>query len=384
MAMNRRWLYGDGRMFFILFILVFLLWGVFSVHAAQPIKLGSSLCISSERYQSLCKDMKLGAMLFFREINDSGGIRGSEIQFLVKDDGYRADKALVNVKELVLKDGVIGLVATGGTSVSLAVATWLKGRGIPLVAPLTGAEVVYKVNPSGVFTLLPFYSSEVQTLVERAVKDGAKVLGVVYPKSPYGWSCALAVKRVLKRFRGVMARWVGLAKGETLNLKDVARLASSNALLLFYTPSDLLTKLEIMGKFPPLYASQYSLAEKRWRALDKDGRGSFKLVVSRLLPIPREELPVTVRLREALARYYPDKKVNNAILQGYLAAMVVVEGLKRGRSFTPQGLIQGLESIRDLDLGLPEKISYSSTDHVGLEKVYLYLCGEEGYQKLLP
>jgi len=36
------------------------------------------------------------------------------------------------------------------------------------------------------------------------------------------------------------------------------------------------------------------------------------------------------------------------------------------------GIVKGAESIKDLDVGLPEKISYSPTDHVGLTKVFLY------------
>ena len=52
--------------------------------------------------------------------------------------------------------------------------------------------------------------------------------------------------------------------------------------------------------------------------------------------------------------------------------MVLVEGLKRaGKDLTREGLIRGIESIHEHDLGLgPQlKLNYSSKEHKGLDHV---------------
>lgn len=46
--------------------------------------------------------------------------------------------------------------------------------------------------------------------------------------------------------------------------------------------------------------------------------------------------------------------------------------LRQVRSMDSWGIVKGAESIKGLDVGLPEKIFYSPMDHVGLTKVFLY------------
>lgn len=61
----------------------------------------------------------------------------------------------------------------------------------------------------------------------------------------------------------------------------------------------------------------------------------------------------------------------------YCAAMV--EGLKKaGRDLTPESLIKGLESIKDLDMGgLSPKISFTPKRHVGYFSTMVLRAGRE-------
>jgi hypothetical protein len=57
-------------------------------------------------------------------------------------------------------------------------------------------------------------------------------------------------------------------------------------------------------------------------------------------------------------------------LEGFVDAMVIVEGLKKaGKERTPEGLIRGIESVRDFDIGLVTelKLDYSAKDHEGFD-----------------
>jgi len=51
--------------------------------------------------------------------------------------------------------------------------------------------------------------------------------------------------------------------------------------------------------------------------------------------------------------------------------VVLVEGLKRaGANLDREKFINALETINNVDMGIANKLSFSSKDHQGLEKVY--------------
>jgi ABC-type branched-subunit amino acid transport system substrate-binding protein len=76
--------------------------------------------------------------------------------------------------------------------------------------------------------------------------------------------------------------------------------------------------------------------------------------------------------RRALTKYFPSAQPNFVSLEGFVDAMVLVEGLKKaGKDLTREGLIRGIESIHEFDLGLgPQlKLNYSSKEHKGFDHV---------------
>ncbi len=76
--------------------------------------------------------------------------------------------------------------------------------------------------------------------------------------------------------------------------------------------------------------------------------------------------------RRALGKYFPSEQPNFVSLEGFVDAMVLVEGLKRaGKDLTREGLIRAIESIHDHDLGFgPQlKLNYSAKEHKGFDHV---------------
>jgi len=65
-------------------------------------------------------------------------------------------------------------------------------------------------------------------------------------------------------------------------------------------------------------------------------------------------------------------------MEGYAAAKVLVEGLRRaGPNPTPVALRNALESIRDFDMG-GLKLSYSPSSHTGLDFADLSIVDANG------
>jgi branched-chain amino acid transport system substrate-binding protein len=84
------------------------------------------------------------------------------------------------------------------------------------------------------------------------------------------------------------------------------------------------------------------------------------------------ELKTVALYRRTLQKYAPASRPNFVSLEGFVDAMVLVEGLKRaGKDLTRDALIRGIESLHDLDMGLgPQlKLEYSARDHKGFNHV---------------
>ena len=103
------------------------------------------------------------------------------------------------------------------------------------------------------------------------------------------------------------------------------------------------------------------------------GSDAEGMVITQVVPpYYLTDLKTVALYRRTLQRYAPASRPNFVSLEGFVDAMVLVEGLKHaGKDLTREGLIRGIESIHDFDAGLgPQlKIGYSPRDHKGLEHV---------------
>src|SRR5665647_812449 len=62
-----------------------------------------------------------GADAYFKYVNDTGGIHGRKIEWVVENDSYDPQQTMAVAKKLVDRDGVFAIVSTLGTATNLAV-----------------------------------------------------------------------------------------------------------------------------------------------------------------------------------------------------------------------------------------------------------------------
>jgi eukaryotic-like serine/threonine-protein kinase len=95
------------------------------------------------------------------------------------------------------------------------------------------------------------------------------------------------------------------------------------------------------------------------------------LVVSQVVPHYQSGATGVIRYRELLHKYRPEAEPGFISLEGFIAAECLVEGLRRaGPDLTTEKLIDALESIRDLDLGIGPIISLGPSRHQASNKVW--------------
>ncbi len=141
-----------------------------------------------------------------------------------------------------------------------------------------------------------------------------------------------------------------------------------------YDPCAKFIKLAKAKGFDPIFHNvSFVGADELARKLGKDGEG---VIITQVVPSP--EAPETRSLlwgageySNLLKRYYPADKPNFVGLEGYINARVLVEALRRaGKDLNREQFINAIESIQNYDLGIANTLSFSPTDHQGLERVY--------------
>ena len=103
------------------------------------------------------------------------------------------------------------------------------------------------------------------------------------------------------------------------------------------------------------------------------------VIVTQVVPHPASESSLVLKYNELLRKYYPHENPNFASLEGYLNAALFAEGLRRaGNKPTIDSLVDALESIRDLDLGLGTPLRYGPSEHQASHKVWGTILDHSG------
>src|SRR5213083_2181715 len=81
-----------------------------------------------------------GVLAYVQAINDRGGINGRKIGYVAYDDAYSPPKAVEHVRKLVESDEVSFMFGQLGTPGISAAAKYLRSKGVPSIAIMSGSS----------------------------------------------------------------------------------------------------------------------------------------------------------------------------------------------------------------------------------------------------
>ena len=111
------------------------------------------------------------------------------------------------------------------------------------------------------------------------------------------------------------------------------------------------------------------------KSLGANARG---VIVTQVFPNERAVTYPMVKEAQELAKTKGLTEISPAMLEGFAAAKVLVEGLKRAGPKPTRDKVQvALESLRKFDLGGLE-VTYGPDDHTGLDFADLSIIGTDG------
>ena len=137
--------------------------------------------------------------VYFRVLNEAGGIAGRKINFISLDDGYSPPKTVEQARRLIEQERVAFLFNTLGTPTNSAIHRYVNQRKVPHLFLSTGADKWG--NPKEYPWTIgwqPSYRTEAQIYTKHllAQKPGAK-LAILYQNDDFGKDYLHGVRDVL-------------------------------------------------------------------------------------------------------------------------------------------------------------------------------------------
>ncbi|MFT4194687.1 ABC transporter substrate-binding protein [Ottowia sp.] len=354
--------------------------GGFGIARAQDsrVVLGQSAAFSGPAMQ-LGTQFHAGAKLLFDQLNAKGGVGGRQIEIRQLDDGYEPDRCVANTEKLI-KDDVFALFGYIGTPTSLAALPLASAARVPFLAPFTGAMGLREPLKREAFHLRASYDDETALIVRQLTELSQDRIAVFHQNDAYGQAGLSGVTKALAA-RKLKPVALGTVERNSADVAAaVASLAKSGAQAIvqigtYQACAAFIREARKAGYGGKFYNVSFVGTQALADALGKDGAG---VVVSQVVPSPYNPAkPVTREFVAAIQAGGNKVQPNFSSMEGYLAAKLFAEGLKRtGGKPTREGLIAALESINE-DFG-GYRVSFGPNNHVASSFVELSMLTGDG------
>ena len=320
---------------------------------SRSILIGQSAAFTGPAAQ-LGLQFQHGARLAFDRANARGGVNGRAIEWRTLDDGYEPARCESNTRALLGED-VLALFGYIGTPTSLVALPLATAARTPFIAPFTGAQALRDPFNRYAFHLRASYFDETARIVNQVTQVGMKRVAVFHQNDSYGQAGLDGVTRALKAQQleavatGTVERnstdvAAALAKIMPGKPEAIVQISAYRSCAAFVRAA---RKAGYTGQFYNVsFVGTQALADE----LGPEARG---VVVSQVMPYPFAPLiPLTNEFLTAASAAATKVAANYSSIEGYIAGRVLIEGLRRaGPAATREGLIAGLESMQNFDLG---------------------------------
>lgn len=175
-----------------------------AVRAAQsgdPIVIGMSAAFSGPN--ALVGEAQLrGAQLAADEVNAAGGVLGRPLTIVTRDNVHEQDKGVLQTRELIEKEGAVGILGSQGSFIAIAVADTMEELEVPWIGLSTGAAAIIDngQDPNWMFRVSSNDPWVAEFLVRWAVeKLKTEKIGILNEDTGWGVPAIDDVKAALEK-----------------------------------------------------------------------------------------------------------------------------------------------------------------------------------------
>lgn len=366
----------------------------------HKILLGTTTAMTGSN-KELGNDMVMGMQACFQSVNAAGGIGGRQIELIVKDDGYEPNQALENMQELFEGNQVFAVIGNVGTPTANVTVPYANENKYLFFAPFTGAQSLRRDPPDRyVFNYRASYADETAAMVHYFVEKkriSPSKIAVFAQNDSFGDDGFTGVAKALEKYdiqpENIIR--VGYERNTTQIADAVKKIEEQkdqiDALIMVatYKPSALLVqqlkdrKLNILTAAVSFVGSD--LLAQQFKEMGPDYAEG--VIVTQVVPYYLSNATGVLRYRGAMRKYFPLSNPGFVSLEGFIAAECFIEGLKQveaaGEAVTTENVINALEKINNLDLGIGPIINFGPSRHQASNRVWGTVLDKEAKYKEL-
>ena len=335
-----------------------------------------------------------GAQLAIKELNEAGGLLGSQIEFITYDDLADTDMSVNCVERLIEQDGVHSIVGSTVSGCDLAVGHLIEAAQIPAVCPGTATSFLekdwtymfrstlsVKYNITGIINACKMLGIETVALFNQANEFGENGSKVMTDACAAAGITIVGKETYEEGDTDFTAQFSNLAALEadayymtcnTIHIGNAVRQARANGFSGYILGDQLYGSSgpkEVAGAAMKdvIFSAPYVLVSDPSEAATENQRKFFQAYLDEYGMMPDVE----------------------QCMRGYDAMMIIAEGVKRAGTFDGEAVRDAILSIDDYE-GLGGAGNVNGTfdftmtkDGDGLVQAALYWVDENGKDHLL-
>jgi ABC-type branched-subunit amino acid transport system substrate-binding protein len=348
--------------------------------------------------KELGRQMKLGIDAAFNRANEAGGIGGRMLRLFAADDGYEPARTLDAMKQLYERDRVFGFIGNVGTPTSAISMPYALQHQALFFGGFTGANILRNDPPDRyVFNYRASYSEETDAVVRYLVKmrrlqpreiavfaqqdsyGDSGFAGVAKAFRSLGLADSAVVRLGYKRNTVDVDEAVAQLKGLKTPIRAVVMVATYRAAAKFIEKTRELYPSMIYSNVS--FVGSTELAEELMLLGPRYASG---VIVTQVVPAVGGYSSAVLEYKNALEKYFPGESLSYVSLEGYISANVLIQALRRvGPQLDTEALIDTLEGLRDVDLGLGTRLGFGRAEHQASHKIWGTAIDDHGkYQPI--
>jgi ABC-type branched-subunit amino acid transport system substrate-binding protein len=359
----------------------------------SEIRLGISAPFSGPANE-LGNQMKVGIETAFAQANDAGGVNHRQVKLVAADDGYEPKQTAETMTQLYEKDKVLGFIGNVGTPTAGVALPYALEHHALFFGAFTGAGLLRRDPPDRyVFNYRASYAEETSAVVRylvrvRHVHPGQ--IAVFAQHDAFGDAGFDGVARAIRAFNGDDAAI--LRFGYERNTVDVdnavaglrlhKRTIKAIVMVATYRPAAIFIE-KTRDISPGMIYTNVSFVGSTALAAElmlQGPRFANGVIVTQVVPAIDSYASAVLKYKHALAKYQGEEAPDFVSFEGYVDGSLLLEGLRRaGPQPDTEKLVDGLETIRNLDMGLGALISFGPSEHQGLHKVWGTQLNAQGH-----
>jgi len=312
--------------------------------------------------KELGHEMKIGVEAAFGLVSEAGGIYGRQLTLVAADDGYEPARTADAVRELRDKDNVFGMIGNVGTPTAMVSLPYALEHRMLFFGAFTGANPLRRDPPDRyVFNYRASYAEETDAVVRYLMnirRVPPEQIAVFAQQDAYGDAGFAGVAKAIRAMRLDAEALLRLNyRRNTVDVDDAvaqlrARRPPIKAIVMVATYRAAARFIEKTRDLYPAmiytnvsFVGSTALAEELMLLGQRYASG---VIVTQVVPAVDSYATAILKYKSALAKFFPGQTPDYVSLEGFVAARILVEELRRADpQLDTEKLVDALEGLQN-------------------------------------